>query len=675
MKHFLPLLFICLGGILSSVNAQEAMQHPKKYYQAPDGKLYTNKQTPVYLYISSQPGGKGEMIQLQSDSTKQFANPMYFDTEGFNSFRSPHAVDTATKEIHYPLTDVVFEVYADSWAPKTKLEYTCGKPYITATNAFLGKDCALAFSAWDKYAGVEAIYVSVDSAGYKVYEEPFTFSEEKDYDLNYYAVDHVGNVEKVHHRIYRVDLSAPRTTLRFEGGRHENIISGTTKIILHTVDSISGIKTLQYALDDKGYRAYVGTLNAAYLSEGEHTLRYYAEDHAGNKEEEQEFVFYVDKTPPILVDEIMGSSYMVGGKEYSSGRSKLKLTAMDNKAGVKEVKYSINQGEYQDYEKPFYLTTVSGAIAVRSYAVDYVGNKSVASEKSTRNRASYVDLTGPDISYEFIGKSFSTKGAVFVNKDTKTKIVAKDAEAGLKTVSYSVNGGEVRPYTEPFALTEAGEKEIQIYAYDHVDNSNRITLPLVVDNVGPEIYARFSVLPVGKKELDTTQVDLYPSHTVLFLSATDEQIAIDQIYYAVNGGEEKAYTGIIEGFKRGKVYTLQIKAYDKLGNFNTKSVSFATDNTGPEIMPRFSVQPVGTVAFDGDSVNVYPSHMSLFLSVDNAHVVYDKIYYSLNGGTKKLYQGIIDGFTPGAKISMYIKAYDRLGNETEKTLKFAIEGM
>lgn len=653
--------------------SQSKLEHPNKIYQSPKGKLYVQKSLPVYLYLSTQPNGKGEMIQLESDSTKAYANPMYLDTEGYNTICSPSAVDTVTKKTHYPLTDVVFEVYSDSRAPRTKLSYDASKKYFNGTNLFVGKDLNIELSSRDVHSGVEQILVSVDSVGFKKYESTLELIEEKAYDINYYSVDNVGNSEVIKHQVFHVDLTSPITELVFKGQQHENIISGKTKIILLANDSISGVSAIYYSIDGKAKRKYTYALNSTFLSEGEHTIEYYSVDRVGNTEELKSYAFFVDKTPPILVDEILGNSFVVSGKEYSSGRTKLKLTAIDNKAGVQEIKYSLNNEGYILYEKPFYLSTVSGSLAVVSYAIDYVGNKSVASEKSTRSRAAYVDLTGPQLKYSFVGKFFKTRDTIFINKDTRVKLTANDYESGVKSLNYSVNNGTEVEYKEPFAIEEEGVKLLSVFGFDNVDNSNRIQVNLVVDNTGPEVFSRYSVLPISQKEVHGKQVDVFSSHVVLFLSATDAKVAIDRIYYSINGGQEKMYAGIVDGFKRGMDYEIKVKAHDKLGNINEQTVNFATDNTGPQVFARFSVPVLNSEEVDGEVIDVYPAHVSIFLSVTNAHVAYDKIYYSLNGGAERIYQGIIDGFKPGAKILMKIRAIDRLGNQTKKELKFNLE--
>lgn len=670
-KHLAYSFLLTLIGSYTLV-AQPQLLHKHKVYKSPEGELFMNKSQPLYLYISTEPGGKGEMHQLESDSTKAFVNPMYLDTEGYNSFRSPSAIDTATRQLHFPITDVVFEIYADSRPPRTKLKYDSKKKYYDGKKLFIGKGLSINFSSYDAQSGVEQILVSIDSAGYKESEGTLDLTLEKKYDINYYAVDNVGNAEKIKNQVFFVDLSAPETELVFDGEKDENNISGRTLIKFVASDFVSGVAKTYYSIDGKKEERYYNALRSSYLSEGEHTIEYYSIDNVGNIEDSKKYTFYIDKTPPILVDEILGNSFVVNGKEYSSGRTKLKLTAVDNKSGIKEIKYSINNEEYIAYEKPFYLTSVSGSLSVKSYAVDKVGNKSVANEKSTRNKAAYVDLTGPQLKYSFIGKYFKTRDTIFISQSTKIKLTALDYESGLKSLSYSVNDGKEESYKTPFMIPGEGKRILSIYGFDNVDNSNRTQANIVVDNTGPDVYSRFSVLPISHKEVNGKQVDVFSSHVVLFLSATDSKVAIDRIYYTINGGTKKMYTGFIDGFKRGKDYNIKINAYDKLGNVNEDSVLFATDNTGPQVFARFSVPSLSSEEIDGKMVDTYPSHVSIFLSVTNAHVAYDKIYYSINGGPERIYQGIIDGFKSEATINMKIRAIDRLGNETNKDIGFKI---
>jgi hypothetical protein len=237
--------------LFQTLKAQHPLEHTKKVYHAEDGKIYVQKSLPVYLYFSTEPNKKGEMYQLPSDSTPRFTNPMYLDTEGYNSIRSPSAVDTVTKETHFPLTDVMFELYADSKAPQTKMNYDVSKKYFDGKILYIGKNLKIDFKSWDEHSGIEQILVSIDSTGYEKYEDSIVLDKEKVYTIDYYACDKVGNAEDAKNKAFSVDLTEPKTELIFEGEKFENTISGKTKLVLKVSDNVSGVAVTHYSLDGK----------------------------------------------------------------------------------------------------------------------------------------------------------------------------------------------------------------------------------------------------------------------------------------------------------------------------------------------------------------------------------------------------------------------------------------
>ena len=79
------ILFIFM--ILSIVSfGQEIIEHEKTTYTGEDGKLYWNKDLPVYINISPEPDTKGH--KLKSERHAKYTNPFYFDTEGINFIRT-----------------------------------------------------------------------------------------------------------------------------------------------------------------------------------------------------------------------------------------------------------------------------------------------------------------------------------------------------------------------------------------------------------------------------------------------------------------------------------------------------------------------------------------------------------------------------------------------------------
>lgn len=665
---------ILLSFLLKNTTfCQEIINKESYTYYDTIGNFYVNKSQPVYLWLGSSSDSTDHKHLLKSDTSAKFTNPMFFDQEGLNIIRSPWAVDTQTHIRLYPLEVIQFEIYADGIAPKTSLRYGNSNPIKVGGNIFFGKDLVLKLISTDKNSGIFNTYFSVDNKTYQIYKEPIICNAGKEYFIQYYALDNVGNREQVRKYRFIVDKTEPETILSIDIDRHENIVSQRSKIILKSTDNSSGVKKLLLKIDDGPLTQYKGPLRASFLKQGEHTLVYYAVDQVGNKEEEKSFTFFVDKTPPILVEEILGNSFMNSGKEYSSGRSKLKLTAVDNKAGIKAVYYSMDKVEYHKYEKPFYLSNISGSLNITSYAVDNVNNQSTATSNTSSRNVTYIDLTGPELSYEFIGPKFKVLDSIYISKNTLIKLIAIDAESGHKTMDYNIDKTSIETYVDPFKIEEEGNHKIGATAFDNVDNSNHFEFDVIVDNTGPQIFSRFSILPLDKKILNGENINVYSSQVALFLSVTDARVAIDKIYYQINNEAEKQYTSYIGGFKQGLDYILNIRATDKLGNETNDSIAFATDNTGPEIYTQFSAPVKSQKDIDGNKVNVYPAHVSLFLSVTNAHIPYEKIYYAINNKPEKAYTGVIDKFIPKSDISMKIRAVDQLGNQTTKEIYFAIE--
>ena len=653
--------------------AQEIIKKETYTYSDTNGNFYVQRSQAVYLWLGFTPDSTDEMHLLKSDSSAKYTNPMFFDEEGLNIIRSPWAVDTQTHIRIYPLEVIEFEVYADGIAPRTYLKYGNSKPKVIAGRTYFGKELSITLKSFDKTSEVFNTYYSIDSLPFQIYNELIACTDEKEYFIQYYAIDNVGNIERLKKYRFTVDISKPETELSIDGDQYNNIISHRSKIVLKAKDNSSGISKIKISIDNGPESTYKGPLRASFLKQGEHTLNYHAVDMVGNVEEKKAYTFFIDNTPPILVEEVLGNSFMNNGKEYSSGRSKLKLTAVDNKAGIKAIYYSFNDGEYQLYEKPFYLSVISGSLNIVSYAVDNVNNQSTTSSNTSRQNVTYIDLTGPEISYQFDGTKFKVLDSIYINKTTSVKLIARDSESGLKSMDFNIDGQEMKPYEKPFHITEHGTHQIGVTAFDNVNNSNHKKFTVIVDNTGPRIFSRFSILPLSTKEIDNETVNIYSSQVVLFLSVTDARVAIDKIFYRINDEPEKQYLSYIGSYKQGVDYKINVRATDKLGNESFELIMFATDNTGPEIYTQFSAPVKTQKEIEGKTINVYPAHVALFLSVTNAHAAYGKIYYSINGGTENIYTGVIDKFQPGSDITMKIRAVDQLGNQTSKEVQFAIE--
>jgi hypothetical protein len=309
-----------------------------------------------------------------------------------------------------------------------------------------------------------------------------------------------------------------------------------------------------------------------FLEQGDHKLVYYSYDQVNNKEDEVVYDFYVDKTPPTIIQELTGKSFTANGREYSSGRSQLKISTIDNKAGVKEIYYSINNSEYKLYQKPVTLANSGGTLSVKSYAVDNVNNKSFYNDKDELLKGrnlSYVDLSGPLLSNSFVGPVFVYNDSIYISNKTKIALKGTDNESGFNHIEYTINENEGITYASSFSIEKEGRSIVKFTGFDNVENTSLKDFEIMVDNTGPEIYYRFSAPAISNNSLE-----VYPLYASIFVSATDKFTGIDHLVYSLNGEPVKSFTGFLSKLPSGKLNKLEITAFDKLGNESKKIIEF-----------------------------------------------------------------------------------------------------
>ncbi|SDK19016.1 hypothetical protein SAMN05421823_102100 [Catalinimonas alkaloidigena] len=558
--------FLWSGFLLCTLGwAQTPAAPTARTYVDSAGRYFQQAALPVYLFVAATPDGRNATPLAQNNGGVE---PMYLDGHGKHLIRH-HDAD------HQEY--VAFEIYADGYAPQTNASFSGAPTHRSGQRVYYGPGLSIALATTDEMSGVQATYFSMDGKGYQPYQTALATFAEGAHAYTYYATDRVGNQEAPHTANFTVDLSAPRTFHNITGFSADSIISSASKIYLTSEDNLAGIAATYYRLDSLPWKRYDGQgVPFTFLEDGPHRLTYYSEDQVANRETVKSVSFYYDKTAPIIASDVLGDRFVANGQVYFSGRTKLKLTAVDNKSGIKEVKYSIDNAPFTDYEEPFYLPNRPGLHEIRFYALDNAQNEGgsgrrddpYARFKLNVSRV-YVDLTGPKLTHQFRGKSISIGKTTFIGPTTDVVLTASDDESGLQYIAYAQDQqpGETR-YEQPFQVTQHGPHQLALFGYDNVNNRNRSELDFTVDAHAPEISVSYSIGAVAENQ--------YPALVSVFLAATDQDTGIDKVFYRLNGGSERTYAGPLSGFKPGQTYTLTIRAVDRVGNEATKEVSFAT---------------------------------------------------------------------------------------------------
>jgi hypothetical protein len=235
--------------------------------------------------------------------------------------------------------------------------------------------------AEDSESSIKNIEYSVNGQPIKRYSGPISFTEEGRHFVAYRAIDNAGNIsqEKIYSCI--VDDTPPYLSATASGPAYMAgdvaYITDNTSIILRSEDELSGVQAIYIGLNDSGYWRFTGS--AAVEKEGKHTGKAYAVDNVGNKTSVYRMEAYVDNTPPTVTIEPKYDFANLQGSIYTSTKNQYTVTAEDAISGVKEIKVSIDRGEYFTYTEPIKIQD-TGYHSIRAKAVDYLNNESNATE-------------------------------------------------------------------------------------------------------------------------------------------------------------------------------------------------------------------------------------------------------------------------------------------------------
>lgn len=562
---------LVLSAFAMSSFAQSEPSKPtyeKRVYEK-DGRTYVQKSLPVYLKFSVMPDGKE--YPLKSEAHPKDANPMYLDTEGVNYIRSKWAVDPETGKAIVPQREVQMPLYADGLAPRTSLTFSGAPRYRSGGITYFGKGLSFALKSTDGVSGVMETKYALNG-GYTDYSGNVAVSKEGAQTVYYYAADFVGNAESTRSKTFTLDLTAPQSSHAIVGiVYNNNILAPSTQFSLSTSDNLSGVKTVRYSFDGGSDRFYNPNIGMAGLQDGEHTLYYYAKDNVENTATKSSFAFYLDRLPPVVEHSVNGDQYK-GNYLYVSPRTKIGLSATDNKAGVKKIFYRWDEKERFDYGSEFNIPNTLGLHTVKYDATDNVEN--LAPNKYLKV---FLDNRNPETGIKYGRPQFFHRDTLFITSRTAISLFARDAHSGVLKTEYAIDGGGMKGYSQ-FMLPSEGYHTVTFKSTDRVNNVEEMkTSSVFVDNTPPDLYVNFSIEPIGQKG----GLKIYPNYVRMYIGATDKHVGTDKLFYSIDGGALTPYSSAatldvseMSRFKKRKKYKVKVVGEDKLGNKSEKTFEF-----------------------------------------------------------------------------------------------------
>jgi len=434
--------------------------------------------------------------------------------------------------------------------------------------------------ATDTVSGVASTHYSMNGSAPATYTGSFSWSQEGTTTMQFWSVDNLGHVEATQTDLIRVDKGAPTSWADVPTGA-----IGNATVRFYATDSVSGVSTFKWSLNGtdwfQGDSAFIPTY-------GNHTLRYYAIDNAGNAET-QHFTPVTVLQPDFNAPDTTSNVPLSG---WVKGPYPLQLDAVDDISGVQASWYDLDDAGWTTWA-PNSVWVTDGIHSVKFYSVDNRGNVE-ATHTATLKVDSGAPFTSTDAQPVYAGATtihFYPTDALSTTQ-TYYRVDTNPVQSGT-----SVALSEFRSYTlEYWSVDDAGNEE------DHHTISVAVNPP---DNVPP--VTTFTG-PSGWQK----------GYALFSLSAVDASSTVKYIFYSLNGSYDVPYSNPVNVSTEG-TNTVKYHAVDFFNNVETSKTAEIKVDASP---------PVTT----SDAVENYTEQAPITFAPTDAYSGVATTHYRVNGG-------------------------------------------
>ena len=177
----------------------------------------------------------------------------------------------------------------------------------------------------------------------------------------------------------KIDRSVPTTTGDLSGTTKNGWYSSAVQVTLAASDNLTDVVKTVYTLDGGVQQNYTDTFSVG--TDGEHTVKFWSTDGAGNTETAgAPLTFKVDRTAPAttVINPISPDS----GWFVTSGIP-VAFDAADLGSGVAATYYTLDGGARQTYGEPFTADLSTGTHTITYWSVDLAGNEEAHESTNT----------------------------------------------------------------------------------------------------------------------------------------------------------------------------------------------------------------------------------------------------------------------------------------------------
>lgn len=441
------------------------------------------------------------------------------------------------------------------------------------------------------------------------------------------ATDTNGSVSDVARVNFTVDASAPLITV--SGVVDGQSYSGTVTPVIGINDA--NLLSSQVLLDGQPYVSATAITTA-----GAHTLQVDAEDKAGNKSARTvQFQIVTAKPVVVMITPAQDAFVCSPNRVTATASSGASTIAKVEYLGVDMVWRSMLVGPDSVYAgQAMSLSNGSHQVSVR--ATDAAGGVS-----DVVTHAFVVDCTAPAVTIGGV-----VQGQTYTDSVTATVAVSDE---NLLSSTITLDG---EAYVSGTPITKLGSHTLLVVAEDKAGNKTSKSVGFQVAQSPPVV----SITAPLANALVTTPLNVQ-------ISASSTVSTIGAVEFQIDGGAWTGTTMVGAGkyqasiaFLADGVHTISARATDANSVVATTAArSFTVDNTAPVITV--------TGVADGAS---YGASVTPVVTINDANP--DKVVLLLNNVAYVSGQPV----SGAGEYVLFISATDKLGNKSEKTVRFTI---
>jgi hypothetical protein len=298
-----------------------------------------------------------------------------------------------------------------------------------------------------------------------------TFSDSKNYMIETYAVDKMGNSTNKTSGIYYIDKSSPAVSF---SPNSKSWTSGNVSTVISISDSGSGLYRWRYRTSSNGGSSYGSwssyitgsSRTISFTSSGSRKIQVQSYDNAGNSTTSSSGTFNIDKTSPsISFSTVNDTTQKVSVSDSYSGLYRWRYRTSVNNG----VSYGLWSSYYYTSSRNIDLSGLYGDLKIQVRAYDNVGNSGTRTT-GTLN----IDSEKPEIAINPESTDWSKNSVtVSVNVTDNLELDYSRYRISLdEGNSWGVWSNEITDEDYEITLSSESHNRIEVQAYDKRGNSS-----------------------------------------------------------------------------------------------------------------------------------------------------------------------------------------------------------